>query len=111
MLTKTLLVMKLTAILLFAACLEVSAGTNAQTVTLSLKNSSLERIFKEVKKQTGYGFIYTRELLANTGHIDVDVKNASLKEVLDGCFSGQPVTYTIEDKYIIVNPGCCCRRN
>ena len=104
MLTKTLLVMKLTAILLFAACLEVSAGTNAQTVTLSLKNSSLERIFKEVKKQTGYGFIYTRELLANTGHIDVDVKNASLKEVLDGCFSGQPVTYTIEDKYIIVKP-------
>jgi TonB-dependent starch-binding outer membrane protein SusC len=104
MLTKTLLVMKLTAILLFAACLEVSAGSNAQTVTLSLRNSSLERVFKEVKKQTGYGFIYTRELLASTGHVDVDVKNASLKEVLDGCFSGQPVTYTIEDRYIIVKP-------
>ena len=74
LLTKTLMVMKLTAILLFVGCMEVSAGTNAQTVTLSLRNSSLERVFKEVKKQTGYGFIYTRELLANTGHIDVDVK-------------------------------------
>jgi TonB-linked SusC/RagA family outer membrane protein len=99
-----LMVMKLTAVFLFAACLEVSAGTNAQTVTLSLRNSSLERVFKEVKKQTGYGFIYTREQLANTGNVNVDVKNAPLKEVLDRCFSGQPVTYTIEDGYIIVKP-------
>ncbi len=104
LLTKTLMVMKLTAILLFAACLEVSAGTKAQTVTLSLRNSPLERVFKEVKKQTGYGFIYTREQLANTGNVNVDVKNAPLLEVLDYCFSGQPVTYAIEDGYIVVKP-------
>jgi TonB-dependent starch-binding outer membrane protein SusC len=103
-LTKTLMVMKLTAILLFVACMEVSAAGNAQTVTLSLRNSSLERVFKEVKKQTGYGFIYTREQLANTGNVNVDVQNAPLEEVLDHCFSGQPVTYTIEDGYIIVKP-------
>jgi TonB-dependent starch-binding outer membrane protein SusC len=103
-LTKTLMVMKLTAILLFVACMEVSAAGNAQTVTLSLRNSSLERVFKEVKKQTGYGFIYTREQLESTGNVNVEVKNASLEEVLDHCFSGQPVTYTIEDGYIIVKP-------
>ena len=103
-LTKMLLVMKLTAILLFVACLEVSARSGAQTVTLSLRNSSLERVFKEVKKQTGYGFIYTREQLANTGNVNVDVKNAPLLDVLDHCFSGQPVTYIIEDGYIVVKP-------
>ena len=42
LLTKTWMVMKLTAIFLFVGCLEVSARTNAQTVTLSALNAAEE---------------------------------------------------------------------
>jgi TonB-linked SusC/RagA family outer membrane protein len=101
---QTLMVMKLTAVFLFAACLEVQAGGYAQTVTISLKNTPLERVFKEVKKQTGYSFVYTRELIQQTGNVTVDVKNASLQQVLDHVLADQPLTYTIQDRFIIIKP-------
>jgi TonB-linked SusC/RagA family outer membrane protein len=96
--------MKLTAFLILAACLEVSAGTKAQTVSLSVRNTPVEQVFKEIKRQTGYSFIYTRELLANVGRITIDMKNASLQVVLDSCLAGQPLTYAIEDNFIIIKP-------
>src|SRR5579859_200540 len=104
MLTKTWMVMKLTAVFLFVACLEVSAATDAQTVSISLRNTSIERVFREVKKQTGYSFVYTRELLQQTGSVTVEMKNASLQQVLDHVLAGQPVTYSIQDKFIIIKP-------
>jgi TonB-linked SusC/RagA family outer membrane protein len=104
-LTKTLKVMKLIAILLFAACLHASARSWGQSITLSLKNAPLEKVFGEVTRQTGYSFIYTRELLDHTVNIvDLDVKDAPLDQVLQRCFAAQPLTYTIEQRYIIIKP-------
>lgn len=104
LLTKTLMVMKLTAILVLVACLESHARGYSQGITISLKNGSLEQVFKEVKKQTGYSFIYTREQLQHTVSITLQMKDASLQQVLDRCFSQQPLTYTIQDKFIIIQP-------
>src|SRR5262245_57772938 len=81
--TKTLLVMKLTALLVLVACLQSQGKGFAQAITLTLKNTPLEKVFKEVKKQTGYTFIYTREQLERTVSVSLDVKSASLQQVLD----------------------------
>src|ERR1700751_799271 len=97
--------MRLTAILIIAACLQIQAGGFAQTVTLYLKNTSLERVFKEVKKQTGYSFIYARELLAGAGKVSIELKGASLQQVLDDLFKEQPFTYSIQDKFVIIKAG------
>ena len=51
------LAMKLTAVFLFAFCLHLAAKTSGQSVTLSAKNKPLEKIFAEIRKQTGYRFI------------------------------------------------------
>lgn len=104
LLTKTFMVMKLTAILILAACLETQAGGYAQKITLTLKDGTLEQVFKEVKRQTGYSFIYTQEQLQRTARVTLDVREATLQEVLDRCFSQQPVTYTIQDKFIVIRP-------
>jgi len=45
---------------LIAASLPASAG-NTQSVTLSLKNIPLAKAFKEIQKQTGYSFLYSKE--------------------------------------------------
>ena len=101
-LTKTLMVMKLMTIFIFFACLQVHARGYSQTVTLSLKNSPLDRVFKEVHKQTGYSFIYTREVLQEKGVVTIQLKNASLQEVLDRCVTANGLTYVIEEKFIII---------
>jgi len=103
-LTKTLLIMKFTAILVLVACLQSQGRGFAQTITLTLKNTPLEKVFKEVKKQTGYTFIYTREQLERTVNVSLEVKGASLQQVLDDCFRTQPVTYTVEGRFIVIKP-------
>lgn len=101
--SKTILVMKLTAVFILAGFLQVSAAGYSQTVTVSKENISLQKLFREIKKQTGYVFFYNLSLLQKTHPVSIDVKNKSLKEVLDLVFEAQPVTYSIVNKTIVVN--------
>src|SRR5262249_12971503 len=55
----------------------------------------------EIQKQ-GYNFIYGKEQLENTKKVNVEVVNEKIEKVLEICFRDQPITYTIEDKYIVV---------
>lgn len=94
--------MKITMILLTAVCITASANGFTQGVTLSMKNAPLESVFSTIEKQAGYYFTYTKELLQGTKNVDVNVKNASIKEVMDLCVKDQPITYEIIDKAIII---------
>ncbi|HRF20410.1 MAG TPA: STN domain-containing protein, partial [Chitinophagaceae bacterium] len=99
---QALLIMKFTAVLLLAAFLQVSAKGTAQKVTLSEKNVSLQKIFKQINKQTGYQFFYEDDLLDQAGKVDISIKNGELKEVLESCFKNLPITYEIVNNTIIV---------
>jgi TonB-linked SusC/RagA family outer membrane protein len=101
--SKTILVMKLTAVFILAGFLQVSAAGFSQTVTVTKENIPLQKLFREIKKQTGYVFFYNLRLLQKTHPVSIDVKNKSLKEVLDLVFEAQPVTYSIVNKTIVVN--------
>jgi len=100
--SKTILVMKLTAILLLAGFLQVSAAGFTQTISLSKQNVSLPKVFREIKKQTGYVFFYNLRMLDKAHPVTINVKNGTLKEVLEQCFADQPVTYRIINKTIVV---------
>ena len=101
-LTKTLRVMKLTAVLLLAACLQVSAKSNAQSVTLSEKNASLEKVFKEIKNQSGYTFVYRDEWLKKASKVNIDLRNVTVEEALEACFKDQPLTYSLIKTTVVV---------
>lgn len=97
-------IMKLTVLLLTLGCLQVNASAYSQKVTLSYRNVPMEKIFKEVRKQTGYLFLYNNELLQTAERVSIQVTDAPLEQVLKECFEGQPVTYTLVEKTIIVKP-------
>ena len=102
-LTKTLLMMtKLTTVLLVTACLQVSARGYSQKVTLSETDVSLKKVFKEIRRQTGYLFFYSDELLQQARKVSVHLRDAPLAEVLDSCFRDQPLVYDILDNTIVV---------
>jgi TonB-linked SusC/RagA family outer membrane protein len=101
---KTLLIMKLTTVILLVCSMHVSAISYSQTVTLSEKNVSLQKIFQQINKQVNYSFLYTDELLQKTKKISIEVKDVPLETVLKECFAGQPFTYQIFDKTIILKP-------
>ena len=99
---KTLVVMKLTVVLLIAACLQVSAKGIAQNISISQRNTTLGRVFKEIHRKTGYQFFYQEELLQQAKKFDINVKNASIEQVLELCFKDQPLNFTITEKAITI---------
>lgn len=99
---KIWMIMKLTTIFMFAVCLHANAKGYSQKLTISRQNVALEKVFKEISKQTGYTFIYTEKLLQKGKKISISTNNASIEQVLKECFKGQPLTYSIVDKYIII---------
>lgn len=94
-------VMKLIILLLTAAFLQVSANSFSQ-VTLSLKNAPLEKVFREIERQTGYGFLYTKKMLADAPKVSIDVKNVSVSQVLNACFKDQSLEYSIDNNTIVI---------
>jgi len=101
-LTKTLLIMKLTAILILTACLQVSAKGYSQKVTLSMRDAPLEKVFKEIQRQTNYNFLFTYELLEKAGKVNVKLQNASLEDALQQCLQKTELAFSIVNKTIVI---------
>src|SRR5258708_8486704 len=93
-LTKTLLVMKLTIFLLLGAMLQVSARTNAQTVTYTGKSVPLTTVFSAIKEQTGYLFFYRKQDLPGAGTVTLQLRSVSLQRALEQTLAGQPLNFT-----------------
>lgn len=94
--------MKLTVILLFSVLLQVHARSFAQKVSINKKNISLEQLFKQIRSQTGYNFIYTGKLLSQAKQVSIDVTGSSVDDVLQLVFKDQPLTYVIDNKTVII---------
>ena len=70
---KTIVMMKLTAIFLFAFCFGVQAKGFPGHISLSEKKASLEKLFIEITNQSGYHFFYTDEMLQDAKAVSIDV--------------------------------------
>lgn len=91
-------------ILLITAFLFISSKSVAQKVTINKSNVSLEVVFKEIRKQTGYNFIYRNEWIQKLGKISINVRDVALAQVMDMCLEGRSFTYNIENKIITIYP-------
>ena len=94
--------MKLICILLITTFMHAYSATYAQKISMDRENVSLKEIFNEISTQTDYSFIISAQLLKKAVPVSINVKNSSLKEVLDKCFSSQTLTYVINNKTIVV---------
>ncbi|WP_170123393.1 SusC/RagA family TonB-linked outer membrane protein [Pedobacter nutrimenti] len=96
--------MKLTAVLLIVASLQISAKTFSQKITLSVKNTALNEVLQEIRKQSGYKLVYNTDQLKKSHPVSMSVHEASLEETLAKAMTNQPFEFEIEDKTILINP-------
>src|SRR5215204_1628043 len=99
---KMFMIMKLATIFMLAICLNASANGYSQNVSLNETNSPLDKVFREIKKQSDYTFVYTKALLKKANTVTININNASIEQALDACFQNQPLTYTIFNKMIVI---------
>jgi TonB-linked SusC/RagA family outer membrane protein len=98
-----LLTMKLTVLLIFAAMLQVSASTYAQKITLNKKKAALMDVFQDIRKQSGYDFVFTASTMEKANLVDINVKSVELDLVLKQLFADQQLDYVIKDKSVIIS--------
>jgi TonB-linked outer membrane protein, SusC/RagA family len=101
--TKTMFIMKLTVIILLAACLQVSAKVFSQPVTYSGANVPLRTVFNVVKKQTGYVFFFDEALLQKTKPVTITAKNMQLTAFLNELLKTQPLKYHIQGRTVFLS--------
>ena len=80
---KMLLRMRLTTLLLCCLFVQSFATASAQSITLKMRNASLEEVIWELKEKTKLTFLYTDEDVASVKGIDLDVKDLDVDAVLE----------------------------
>jgi len=94
--------MKLSAFIMLAFCLHLSARTTGQTVTLSVKDIPMKEVFRSIQEQTGYNILVNESVLEKTKNVSLDVKNMTVENVLNICFKNETLFYSIINGTIIV---------
>jgi TonB-dependent SusC/RagA subfamily outer membrane receptor len=100
---KTALIMRITVFLLLAGLFQAKAdGSYAQQVTLRMKNATVQKVFREIEKQTGYTFWYRSDLSSRKEGVTLRVNDMQLNQVLQLICADQQLTYSIVEKVIVV---------
>ncbi|MGN6418663.1 MAG: SusC/RagA family TonB-linked outer membrane protein [Pseudobacter sp.] len=95
--------MKLTAFIILAFCLQVSATAFSQHITYSGKNVSLEECFSAIRSQTGYSVAYDVEQLKLAKPVNIKAVNEPLSSFLDRLLAGQPFRYSIKVNTVFIS--------
>jgi len=101
---KLLLMMKLITVVLLASLMQVSAASFGQLVTLKEKNVTLEKMFREIRLQSGYDVLLSTNKISSTTTFNANFSNSTIEEVMAKIIAGNDLTYTIEDKTILIKP-------
>lgn len=100
--SKLLILMKLIAILLTVVLLQASSSTYGQKVTIHKNNISLSNVFKELKEQTGYKFLYDNLDIIGLPGFSLNIKDATVEEALDNAFKDSPFSYKIFGNTVVI---------
>ena len=98
------LALALTLTLAFAAN-PAQAQTPAQekTITLQVTNAPVSSVMKQIENQSGYTFFYNTKDIPLSRNVTLSVANENIRTTLDKLFQGTNVTYSIDDKSIILS--------
>ncbi|RQP16674.1 MAG: SusC/RagA family TonB-linked outer membrane protein, partial [Parapedobacter sp.] len=97
-----IVIMKLITLVLFITCVQVSAAVRAQSITLSEQNAPLQKILREIRKQSNVDFIIKTQHIQKSNRVTIHVRNQPLDNVLKQIFHDQPVDYLLDNQTIII---------
>ena len=91
------------AILIAGAAFCFNLTMSAQDITLKNKNITVKEAMEELKKTSGYSFVFSSKDVNTGKKISISANKASIEEVVNQILKGQTdLTYEIRDKKIIV---------
>ncbi len=102
-LKKSLLIMKLIVILIFISCMQVSAKSYSQNITLNLKSVELKKALSTIEKQSDYRFLYSERKMTGSDRVSINVTNEDISKVLNQLLTGTGLSYRqLENNLIVI---------
>ncbi|MFD2556182.1 SusC/RagA family TonB-linked outer membrane protein [Sphingobacterium tabacisoli] len=93
---------KIAAFLLLYAPLTFQMDAMAQKIRFTAVQTKPSEIFKEIKKQSGYGFVYSNEDIKRLKVVSLPAGEYDMHALLDQMMHNQPLKYSISDKLITI---------
>ena len=92
-------------LLMFFSGMFKSVNAQSPTYSFSFKNTALDQVIEQVAKTSGYEFVFDAAYLQKSKPTTLEIKAASITEVLNAIFKTQNFSYEISGKTIILKPG------
>ena len=67
-----------------------------------MKNASLVDVFRYIRQNSDYTFVYDSDAVKQMKTVSLDMKNVAIEEILEQCFKGSPFVYLIEGNLVII---------
>jgi TonB-dependent starch-binding outer membrane protein SusC len=94
---------KMKLIIALFLCFSLQGFTESFAQRISLSGEyAFEKALAEIEKQSGYTFFYNYDLIRNAKNVRFELKNALLEDALNSLLKDQPLTYTIQNKVIVL---------
>ena len=97
--------MKTWFVLLFVCTVHLNASnlySQQKKMDISMKNASLVDVFRYIRQNSDYTFVYDSDAVKQMKTISLDMKNVAIEEILEQCFKGSPFVYLIEGNLVII---------
>ncbi len=98
-------------LLMLPLALLAALPLGAQTVNLTVRKAPIEKVCKEIEKQTGFYFVYAKDLKEKEFPVSVDLKNEKVENAIAKVFEGSPFRYEVIDKVVSVNTAARAKEN
>jgi TonB-linked SusC/RagA family outer membrane protein len=97
-------IMRLTWFFLLGLILTVSANSYSQNTLfdIDLQNSTIRNVIQYLEQNSEYVFLYRNEDLNVDKRVNVDLKRASINQILDKVLEGEPVSYNVYKRQIVI---------
>lgn len=77
--------------------------SQTKQISLNFKDEMVERIILEIEKQSVYRFFFEQSGINLNTRMSIQIRNASIQEVLEKLFKGSAYSYQIIDRHIILS--------
>jgi len=95
-------VVQLTVFMVVFFSLSGFASELSQEVTLSVKNTPIKTVLKQLSRQTGLSIIYKESYFTDNDRVTIEVQNEPLEQVLRLCLAGKGCSWEIQDGMVVI---------
>lgn len=84
--------------------LAVPLGANAQRYSVAYKDATIEQVISDLRKKTGYEFVYQKQVVRDVGNVTESYKNMTLEQILNRIIcENLNLDYDIVGKTVVIN--------